>query len=161
MLDEDEKIILDDGPVGYRRKLTLTNKRLIFLKKKGVLTTSWVQEDEIPLEEIEEAYVEPGGAFFSLSTAWLKMKNQEPIELGLKLSDSQMLGTTLASDQTTDMTLRIKTVNDRWVNAINNQLNRNRIEQLTSGIVNCPTCGKEIPKGNFVFCPFCGNSLRP
>jgi hypothetical protein len=25
----------------------------------------------------------------------------------------------------------------------------------------CPTCGKELPKGNFAFCPFCGKSLKP
>jgi len=24
----------------------------------------------------------------------------------------------------------------------------------------CPKCGKEIPKGNFMFCPFCGASLE-
>lgn len=23
----------------------------------------------------------------------------------------------------------------------------------------CPQCGKELPKGNYAFCPFCGKSL--
>lgn len=157
-LEADEEIILDDGPLGFRRKLMLTNKRLIVQKKQGVFTTKWVQEEEIPLDEIEEAYVEPGGAFVALSTAMLKMINQEPIELGLKLSDSQMLGTTLAGDQLTDMTIRMKTLNDRWVNAINNQLSKRKMEQLTSR-VKCNNCGKRLPQGNLAFCPFCGHSL--
>ena len=25
----------------------------------------------------------------------------------------------------------------------------------------CPNCGKEIPQGNYTFCPFCGKSLKP
>ena len=24
----------------------------------------------------------------------------------------------------------------------------------------CPNCGKELPQGNFEFCPFCGKSLK-
>jgi uncharacterized protein YbjQ (UPF0145 family) len=24
----------------------------------------------------------------------------------------------------------------------------------------CPNCNKELPKGNLMFCPFCGNSLK-
>jgi hypothetical protein len=24
----------------------------------------------------------------------------------------------------------------------------------------CPNCGKELPEGNFEFCPFCGKSLK-
>lgn len=105
----------------------MTNKCLVFQKGKGFFTVTWEQENEISLMDIEEAYVEPGGAFFTLSRAMLKMKNNETVELGLKLGDSQMLGSTLATDEVTDMTLRMKTVNDRWVNAINNQLNKQRL----------------------------------
>jgi hypothetical protein len=25
----------------------------------------------------------------------------------------------------------------------------------------CPQCGKELPEGEFGFCPFCGSSLKP
>lgn len=28
-----------------------------------------------------------------------------------------------------------------------------------TSFVRCKYCGKDIPKGNFTFCPFCGNSL--
>ena len=34
------------------------------------------------------------------------------------------------------------------------------IKQMDMVISKCPSCGKEIPQGNFDFCPFCGNSLR-
>jgi hypothetical protein len=27
--------------------------------------------------------------------------------------------------------------------------------------VPCPQCGKELPEGEFGFCPFCGSSLKP
>src|SRR4030067_3532635 len=150
-----EQIVLDNGSLGFRKKLTLTNKRLIIQTGRGFFSVTWEQEDEIPLQEIEEAYVEPGGAFITLSRAMLKMKNRGDIELGLKLSDSQMLGTTLATDELTDMTLRMKTVNDRWVTAINNQLNKLRIEQLTNRSNKCPNCQKAMPQGNFGFCPSC------
>jgi hypothetical protein len=35
------------------------------------------------------------------------------------------------------------------------------IEQMAITIPKCPNCGKEIPQGNFEFCPFCGKSLKP
>jgi hypothetical protein len=34
------------------------------------------------------------------------------------------------------------------------------IQQITRSIPKCANCGKEIPQGNFDFCPFCGNSLK-
>ena len=35
-----------------------------------------------------------------------------------------------------------------------------QIEQMAAVIQKCPSCGKDVPQGNFDFCPFCGNSLR-
>jgi intracellular septation protein A len=35
------------------------------------------------------------------------------------------------------------------------------IQQMAITIPKCPNCGKEIPQGNFEFCPFCGKSLKP
>jgi hypothetical protein len=152
-----ENIVLDDGPLGFRKKLTLTNKRLIIQKGKGLFNVTWEIESTIKLDDIEEAYVEPGGAFMVLSKAMLKLKNShEPLELGLKLSDTQMLGTSLAGDELTDMSVRMKTVNDRWVNAINNQAMRQLLSTQTN---RCLNCKKDLPSGKFAFCPFCGNQL--
>ena len=39
----------------------------------------------------------------------------------------------------------------------------NLVEQLrimAITIPSCPNCKKELPKGNFEFCPFCGKSLK-
>lgn len=51
-LKKDEHIILDGGTLGFRKKLTLANQRLIIQKAKGFFKVSWKKEDEIPLKEI-------------------------------------------------------------------------------------------------------------
>jgi hypothetical protein len=131
-LREGEQVVLDDGYLGFRRKLTLTNQRLIFWRKHGFFGTSWAQEEEIPLAEIEEAYAEPYGPF-GWSTAMLKMKNGESIELGLKLPDSQSFMPDLAGERLSGMHQRLKTINDTWVGAINSKLwtkTENRTQEL-------------------------------
>ena len=35
-----------------------------------------------------------------------------------------------------------------------------QLEKMAIKTPICPKCGKEIPKGNFKFCPFCGASLE-
>ncbi len=120
-LREGEQIVLDDGYLGFRRKLTLTNQRLMFWKKYGFFRTSWAQEEEIPLAEIEEAYAEPSSAF-GWSTAMLKMKNGESVELGLKLPDSEPFMPDLEGESLSGMHQRLKAIKDRWVDAINSQL---------------------------------------
>ena len=35
------------------------------------------------------------------------------------------------------------------------------LDSMSVKIPTCPKCGKELPKGKFDFCPFCGNSLTP
>jgi hypothetical protein len=62
-LSEGEEVVLDDGYVGYRQKLTLTNKRLVYRKKEGMFKTTWNVTEEIPLEQIEEAYTHTSGRF--------------------------------------------------------------------------------------------------
>ena len=57
-LERDEKIVLDNGPLGLGKKLTLTNKRLIILKDEGVFDVDWKQEKVVPLNAIEDVYIE-------------------------------------------------------------------------------------------------------
>ena len=37
----------------------------------------------------------------------------------------------------------------------------NELNHLSIKIPICPKCGKQVPEGNFAFCPFCGASLKP
>lgn len=131
---EGEEVVLDDGNVGYRLKLTLTNKRLIFSKKEGLFKTTWKVTDEIPLEQIEEAYTDTrkaGLGLSQLSSTMLKMKNGNVRELTFKLGDADTLGMLIGgSDIVVDGAVRTKTVSDRWVSAIN-QLLRLKAESRT------------------------------
>ena len=127
--DSGEEIILDDGYYGYRKKLTLTNKRLIIRKGKGVFSVTWELESEILLKDIEEAYIDADMDVFSCSNhAMLKMKNGESLELRLELSSDATLGALGAADIDTDMILRRKGLFNKWVFAINNQLQKLQFE---------------------------------
>jgi rRNA maturation endonuclease Nob1 len=35
------------------------------------------------------------------------------------------------------------------------------LENMGTKVSTCPNCQKQLPKGNFEFCPFCGTSLKP
>jgi uncharacterized membrane protein HdeD (DUF308 family) len=37
---------------------------------------------------------------------------------------------------------------------------KKELENIATSFSNCPNCKKEIPQGNFAFCPFCGNPLK-
>ena len=37
---------------------------------------------------------------------------------------------------------------------------KKELENIPASFSKCLSCKKEIPKGNFAFCPFCGNSLE-
>ena len=148
---EGENIILEG------RNLTLTNKRLVTLKRKGLFNPYVMVVKEMFLDE---AHNESGG-FGGLPTLIVKLKNGECIEVRVAMSSGDALSTMFAGDYITDTTARQNAVNERWVNAINNQLRKHQIEQLSKSVGKCPDCGKEIPQGNFTFCPFCGKSLKP
>ena len=34
------------------------------------------------------------------------------------------------------------------------------IQRMAAISPNCPSCGKDVPQGNFEFCPFCGAPLK-
>ena len=119
---EGEKVVLDDGYVGYRQKLTLTNKRLVYKKKEGVFKTKWIMIKDIPLDQIEEAYTHTTGGFSQSSSAMLKMKDEKILELKVEMGSGDALGMLTSSDMGTDMAVRTKTLCDKWVNAINQQL---------------------------------------
>ena len=95
--------------------------RLMILEKKGFFRDSFNMKKEIPLEQIEEAYVEPSAAF-GWSSAMVKMKNGESTKLELKLPDSQIFAADFSGEGLAGMHQRLKAINDSWANAINSQL---------------------------------------
>ena len=120
-LGKDEKIILDDGNLGFRKKLTLTNERLVTQKGKGVFRVTWGIEDDISLSDIEEAYADVE-SFSAMSTMRLRLKNNKISEFRFKLSDTQALGSAMSTDMGTDMAMRVKFLTDRWLQAINHAI---------------------------------------
>jgi len=119
---EGEEVVLDNGYVGYRQKLTLTNKRLVYSRKEGFFTTTWNVTEEIPLEQIEEAYTHTTGSLTQASSAMMRMKDGETRKLNVNFGGGDALGMLTAPDMATDMAIRTKTLCDKWVNAINQQL---------------------------------------
>jgi len=116
-LEKDEHIILNDGILGrtwivFWKKLTRTNKRLIVQKGKGFFKVSWKIEEEIPLEEIEEAYHHVH-SFTNMSELKLTLKNDRTKDVRFRLGDSR-----------TYLSLNVKSITDRWVHAINGALRR-------------------------------------
>jgi hypothetical protein len=116
---EGENIILEE--VSFSQKVILTNIRLMILEKKGFFSDSFNMKKEIPLEQIEEACVEPSDDFGWSSTV-LKMKNGESFSLGLKLPNSESFAADFGGEGPAGMHQRFKAINDSWVNAINSQL---------------------------------------
>ncbi len=129
-IQEAEKVVLDNGYVGFRKKLTLTNKRLIYRKKEGLFKSEWIVEKEIPLELIAEVFTNTNKGLAQSSNAMLKMKDGQIKELNVSLGNEDSIETLFAVDTASDMALRTKTECDRWVNAIDQEL-RHRVESQT------------------------------
>ena len=118
-LEEDENVILDDGFWGSKKKLVLTNKRLLVQNGNGIFRLRWKTENEIPLNEIEEAYGMMD-TFTSLSSLILKLKNNEKLHFIFRLIGSQMLS--LVGDAGTLIPMKTRAITDKYVTAINHQI---------------------------------------
>lgn len=158
-LKRDENLIIDNGPLGLKKKLTLTNKRLIIQKDVGVFKVDWKQEKTISLHSIEDIYLETKG-FSGLSSMKIKIKKGKTIELSLSLGDSWLIDDSSESKLNKDKSEQLKMLNYRWVRAITNQLMKDDKQKTTDFFQKCPKCEKEINQENFKYCPFCGRMLK-
>jgi hypothetical protein len=122
-LQPNERIVLDNGNLGFRRKLMLTNQRLIIIVGKGLFNVTWSKESEIPLTEIEEVHSEIG-AINALDFLKIKKKNGEIIDLFFKLSDGQIIGAGIQEDTLAGMAIRQNNISTKWIIAINQQLSK-------------------------------------
>jgi len=120
-LEKDENVILDDGFWESNKKLVLTTKRLLVQKRKGTIISKWKNENEILLEEIEEAYGMID-VFTSFSSLILKLKNKEQLLFNFRLIDSQM--SRLGGDTGTFIPLKTKKITDKYLTAINHQIHK-------------------------------------
>ena len=154
---EGEKVVLEDGVESWA--VILTNKRLVIQKKKGIRHSIWATVSDFPLDIIEKAYTEVEPLSGS-TTLWLNFKDGESAQLPKLIGGAEFLGAFGAADMATDIAVKLNAVNNKWVNAINNQLSKHQIEQLSNRINKCPNCGKQIPQADFGFCPFCGTPLN-
>ena len=84
-LEPKEKIVVENGVLGSRSRLTLTNKRLIFEEGSGYFLSSWKQFHTVPLDAIEEAFVDRDG--FILDTIKLKMKDGPIMKIKFQIKD--------------------------------------------------------------------------
>lgn len=158
-LKRDENLIMDNGPLGLKKKLTLTDKRLIIQKDEGLFNVNWKQEKVISLDSIDDIYLETKG-FSGLSSMKIKMKKGKSIELSLSLGDSWLIDDSSESKLDKDKSEQLKMLNYRWVRAITNQLMKNHEKKTTVFFQKCPKCEKEITQENFKYCPFCGRMLK-
>lgn len=105
-LENGEKVILNEGIIGWRKTLAVTNRRLLFLKKDKI-------EDEIKLEEISEVHPHTQ-MFTSLTEMKVKLKNGNETTIIFKSSDLGLL-----SGGTSYAVANARTMTDRYVTAIN------------------------------------------
>lgn len=132
-LEKDEHKILSEYTLGFRKKLTLTNKRLIVQQGEGFFRITWKNETEIPLEEIVEACSD-GESPTSFNVMKLRLKNGDTREIHFMPKDSEIM------KQPTDSTAvqtRVKSITDRWVNEVNSLITGRRNEEAIKSAVEC------------------------
>ena len=116
-LQKDERIIIAEQKIAFRDKIILTNKRLVFLRPKGFLSSTFVKYYELPLDELSEAQIDIDG-FTNNSRMILKLKNGEEREVKF---DS---GAVATFSGVTQMQLVTNTITTKWVNTINRAIDK-------------------------------------
>lgn len=116
-LQKDERIVLDEEKIAFRDKIILTNKRLIILKPKGFLSSTFVKRYEIPLSDVQEAYTDIS-KFSGNSSMILKLRNGEQKEIKFDAGAITVLGSMAQSQNV------LSTITDRWVNTINRTIDK-------------------------------------
>ena len=105
-LEKGEKLLLNEGKIGWHKTLGVTNKRLLFLKKDAI-------EREIMLSDILEVYPKTQG-FTGLTQLAIKYTDGDEETIVFKTGDSDLLfgGLNYAESNATNMA-------NRYVNLIN------------------------------------------
>jgi len=156
LTDGEQIILIDSAGVDFslRGKLVLTSKRLFLCGAKSTFNRNYVIKKEFDLIEIDSVQGDLGKTSILGVTdpSWLVIKPKVGDELRLQIEVSAMLS---AIDFNNSMTMQMTKVTN-WVNQIKLELLK-----LGASSKSCANCGKQLSQGNFEFCPFCGNSLKP
>ena len=117
-IQKDETVLLGDTSISFRDKLILTNKRLIILKPKWFLSSTFIKRREIPLNEIIDAR----SAFMSRLRGNLMMilKLTTGEELPIKFD----VGTASLLKTQKGMSFNVNVITEKWVNAINREIDK-------------------------------------
>ena len=117
-LQDDETMILEDkGYFEGTRKILLTNKRLIFLKKKGLFGDFILFEREIPVTDISECTLVKSSLEGNKIEIQLKNGKSHFLVFPAKLS-ALAFGSVYDFDQTRS------SITDKWLLAINQQIHK-------------------------------------
>ena len=117
-LDDNERQILEDkGYFEGTRKILLTNKRLVFFKKKGLFGDFNTLEREIPLTEISDCTLKKSSLEGNKIKINLKNGERHFLIFPAKLS-ALAFGSIYDFDQTKS------SITDKWLLAINQQIQK-------------------------------------
>jgi hypothetical protein len=159
-LEAGEKTVLKDGDITnpFRGKLTLTNKRLIALRKKGFFGQTYVKEKDFPIETIIEAYIDVSGLVGNCEMKLTLETGEWTCAFGVSDAPAAMfLGAMGASHAYSSLFAKQRAITNRWINAITSELNRLKLESRES--LTCSSCGKPLQISD-KFCPQCGNKIK-
>ena len=113
----ERQILEDKGYFEGTRRILLTNKRLIFFKKKGVFGDFNLLEREIPLNDISECTLEKSSLEGNKIKIQLKNGKSHFLIFPAKLA-ALAFGSVYDFDQTKS------SITDKWLLAINQQIQK-------------------------------------
>ena len=154
-LVKGEEIVLSDSAgadISVRGKLVLTTKRLFLCGAKSLFKRDYVIKKQLELKDISNVQGDLGKTSLLGVTdnSWLVIKPKVGEELRFMFDTGSMALWDFNNAQTIQMT---KITN--WVNSIKLELLK-----LEGNSKACNKCSKQLPIGNFEFCPYCGSELE-
>lgn len=117
-LQIDERIVIDEQKIAFRDKIVLTSKRLVILKPKGFLSSTFVKSYEISLNDLSEAQIDIN-SFTGNSSMILKLKNGDEKEVKFDPGGAVTVLGGVAQMQAVTNAITMK-----WVNAINRAIDK-------------------------------------
>jgi hypothetical protein len=116
LLPAGERVILKEADIGkrvLRRKLLLTNSRLLVFEGEGMFGPKYVQTQECPIDQIEEAY-----PHVSNDECYLRIRTKDGKIWECQFTPLTLLRMGLEASANAALVGQLA-ITSRWVNAIN------------------------------------------